>query len=93
MRVVGQEITFQGLIDALGEVEGQKYQTIYLPVTEALALQEKAQIAGDQDDEMFWSLRTLGASGNAVVAGPWDNARFDLKTETVKETFERVFGQ
>ena len=77
----------------LGEIEGQKYQTTYLPPDEALAEQEKARKAEDEEAEMAWSLRTLGAGGFAIVPGPLDNSRFDFKPETVRETFERVFGR
>jgi hypothetical protein len=92
IRVVGERTTFQGLIDVLGEVEGQKYKTTYLPVDEALEKQKKARNAEDEEAEMGWSLRTLGASGYGIVPGPLDNARFDFKPESVRETFERVFG-
>jgi hypothetical protein len=91
IRVVGEHATFQSLIDVLGEVEGQAYQTKYLPTAEALAEQEKARKAEDEEVEMAWSLQTLGASGYAIVPGPWDNARFDFTPESVRETFERVF--
>jgi hypothetical protein len=92
IRVVGEHTTFQGLIDLLGEIEGQKYSTTYLPVEEALAEQEKARKAEDEEAEMGWSLRTLGAGGNAIVPGALDNDRFDFKPESARQTFERVFG-
>ncbi|KAF2098630.1 NAD(P)-binding protein [Rhizodiscina lignyota] len=91
IRVVGESTTFQGLIDVLGEVEGKAYQTTYLPADEALAEQEKARKAEDEEAELAWSLRTLGAGGFAIVPGPLDNARFDFPPESVRETFERVF--
>jgi hypothetical protein len=93
IRVVGEHTTFQGLIDVLGEVEGQPYQTTFLPATEALAEQEKARRAEDEEAELAWSLQTLGASGFAIVPGPLDNNRFDFNPESVRETFERVFGR
>jgi hypothetical protein len=93
IRVVGESTTFQRLIDILGEVEGVKYQTTYLPVAEALAEQEKARKAEDEEGEMNWSLRTLGASGSALVPGPLDNERFDFKPESARETLEREFGR
>jgi hypothetical protein len=91
MRVVGEHTTFQSLIDVLGEIEGQAYQTTFLPTAEAVAEQEKARKAEDEETEMAWSLQTLGASGFAIVPGPLDNARFDFIPESVRETFERVF--
>jgi hypothetical protein len=91
IRVVGERTTFQGLIDVLGEIEGEKYKTTYLPVTEALVEQEKARKAEDEEGEMGWSLRTLGASGFGIVPGPLDNEKFDFKPESVRETFERAF--
>ena len=91
IRVSGQRTTFQELIDILGEIEGQKYETTYLPVEEALSEQEKARKAENEEEEMTWSLRTLGASGFAIVPDPLDNSRFDFKSESVRETFKRVF--
>lgn len=91
IRVIGDRTTFQGLIDTLEEVEGQKYHTTYLEPREALAEQEKARKAEDEEAEMIWSFRTLPASGNGIVPGPLDNDRFDIKPESVRETFERVY--
>jgi hypothetical protein len=93
IRVVGERTTFQGLIDVLGEIEGENYQTTYLPAAEALAEQDKARKAEDEEAELGWSLRVLGAGGYAIVPGPLDNARFDFKAESVRETFGRVFGR
>jgi hypothetical protein len=92
IRVVGESTTFQTLIDIIGDVEGIKYEATYLPVAEALAEQDKARKAEDEESEMFWSLRTLGASGDATVPGPLDNDRFDFKPESARETFQRVYG-
>jgi hypothetical protein len=83
---------FQKLIDILGDIEVVKYQTTYLPVAEALSEQGKARKVKDEEAEMYWGLRTVGASGNATVPGSLDNYRFDFKPESVRETFERVFG-
>jgi hypothetical protein len=80
-------------MDTIGEVEGVKYKTSYLPVVEALAEQDKARKAGDEESEMFWSLRSQGASGNAVVGEPLDNDKFDFKPETARETFQRAYGK
>ena len=90
IRVVGERTTFQGLIDVLGETEGEKYESTYLPADEALAEQEKARKAEDETAELLWSLRTLGASGNATVPGSWHNDLFDFKPESVRETLERT---
>lgn len=92
IRVVGESTAFQTLIDILGDIEGIKYEATYLPVAEALAEQDKARKAEDEQSEMFWSLRTLGASGNATVPGPLDNDRFDFKPESVRETLQRAYG-
>lgn len=92
IRVVGERTTFQGLIDVLGEVEGEKYQTTYLPAAEALAEEEKARKAEDEVAQLAWSLRTLGASGFAIVPEPLDIDRFDFKPESVRETLERFYG-
>ncbi len=88
---MGERTTFQGLIDILGEIEGCKYESKYLPVEQALAEQEKAWKAEDEEGEIYWSLRTLGASGDALVPGPLDNGRFDFQPESVRQTFERTF--
>lgn len=71
----------------LGEVEGEKYRTTYLPTPEALAEQEKARKEDDEEAELAWSLRTLGAGGFAIVPGQLNNARFGFNPETVRETF------
>ena len=87
----GQRTTFQGLIDILGDVEGQKYETTYLPIEEALSEQERARKAENEEEELAWSLRTLGASGFAIVTDPLNNSRFDFRPESAQETFKRVF--
>jgi hypothetical protein len=92
MRVAGEQTTFQGLVDVLGEVEGQKYKASYPPVADALAEQEKARQAGDVTSELTWSLKSLGASGYSLVGEPLDNSRFDFKPQSIRETFEKVFG-
>ncbi|KAI9690660.1 MAG: hypothetical protein M1820_009940 [Bogoriella megaspora] len=91
VRVVGERTTFQGLIDILSEVEGEKYESTYLPIGEALAEQEKARKAEDETAELFWSLRTLGASGSATVPGSLHNDLFDFKPESARDTLERTF--
>ena len=91
IRVVGEHTTFQGLIDVLGDIEGVIYDSKYLPVEYALEQQEKARNAEDEEGEMYWSSRTLGGSGNALVPGPLDNSKFDFKPETVRQVFERTF--
>ena len=54
-----------------------------------LEQQEKARKAEDEDGEMYWSLRTLGGSNNALVLGPLDSCKFDFEYETVRQVFER----
>ncbi|RFU27386.1 hypothetical protein B7463_g8952, partial [Scytalidium lignicola] len=93
IRVVGESTTFQGLVDALGEVEGVKYKSIYWLTKDALVEQEKAQRAEDEERVLYWSVRTLGASGNAVIGGPSDNDKFGFTPETARETFQRVYGK
>lgn len=93
IRVVGERTTFQGLIDVLGEVEGRTYQTKYLPIEQALAEQEASRKVEDEEGEMYWSLRTLGAGGYALVPGPLDNARFDFQPESARQALERALRE
>lgn len=93
IRVVGESTTFQGLINALGEAEGVTYKSTYWPVEQALAEQEKARKEDDEERVLYWSLRTLGASGHAVIGGPPDNHMFNFRPETVRETLHRVYGK
>jgi hypothetical protein len=92
LRVRGERTTFQGLINVLGEVEGVKYKTTYLPVDGARVEEEKARRAEDEAGQMAWSLRTLGASGYAIVGEPLENDKFGFKPESVRQAFERVYG-
>jgi hypothetical protein len=92
IRVVGEELTWQKLIDDLGEVQGAKYKSTYLDPAEAAAKQEEARKRGDEAAELMWCVKPLVASGNGIVPGPLDNDKFSFRPESVKETFKRVYG-
>lgn len=91
LRVIGSRSTFQQLIDTLSAVQGVKYESIYLPVEEALAKQEEARRRGDEATEILWSGKTL-ASGHTFVPEPYDNDKFSFTPETAEETIRREFG-
>lgn len=93
LRLRGEQTTFGMLIDIISEIQGEKYDSTYLPVSEALAEQEKARKSGNEEEEMFWSLRSLGASGTAIVGEPLDTSLFDIKPESARETFQRAYGK
>jgi hypothetical protein len=80
-------------MEALGEVQGVKYEINYLDPREAAEKEEAARVAGDTEAEMLWVAKTLFATGVAHLHGPLDNARFSFTPENVKETLKRLFGK
>lgn len=91
IKVAGERTTYQHLIDDLGAVQGKTYQCTYLSREEALIKQEESRKSRDEASEMIWSLKSLIASGSAVVPGKLDNDKFSFVPETAKETFQRIF--
>ena len=84
---VGEKLSFQRLIRTLGEAQGKKYDVKYLDPAEV-------KEEGDDKGEMIQSVKPLAASGfGVVVGGGVDNDKFSFRPETVKETFERVYGR
>lgn len=57
---------------------------------------EQSRQKGNDAGEMFWSIRTLPASGygvaDGVEEGKLDNDLFDFMPENQKETFQRFWG-
>ncbi|KAM0249164.1 hypothetical protein ACHAQJ_009171 [Trichoderma viride] len=92
IRAIGEELTWQKLIDYLGEVQGVKYKCTYLDPAEAAAKEEEARKRGDEAAELMWSVKPIAASGHGNVPGPLDNDKFSFRPESVKETFKRVYG-
>jgi hypothetical protein len=94
IRVVGEKLSFQKLIDTLGEAQGKKYDCKYLDPADAKQKELEAKEQGDDKSEMMWSVKPLAASGfGIVVGGGVDNEKYSFKPETVRETFERVYGR
>jgi hypothetical protein len=91
--VAGEKLSFQKLIDALGEAQGKKYDCEYLDPAEAKRKGLEAKEKGDGRRDMMWSVKPLAASGFGVVVGGVDNERFSFRPETVREAFERVYGR
>ncbi|KAJ7246458.1 hypothetical protein C8J57DRAFT_1190448 [Mycena rebaudengoi] len=92
LRVAGETLTWGTLMNILGEVQGVKYVTTYLDPAEAAVKEEAARVAGDVDAELLWAGKTLMATGVGLVPGPYDNARFSFTPESVRETFQRLYG-
>jgi len=92
IRVVGEKLPFQKLINTLGEAQGKKYDCEYLDPADAKRRELEAKAKGDDKGEMMWSVKPLITSGfGIVVGGGVDNDRFSFRPETVKQTFERVY--
>lgn len=97
LRVQGSSSTFQALVNALSTARGVEYETQYLDPEEAKEKEELARLAGNEEEDMGWSIRPLIASGFRVADGHGevkglDNDRFDFTPETLEETFKRVYG-
>lgn len=92
IKVASERTTYQHLMDDLGAVQGITYQCTYLSQKEALIKQEESRKSRDEASEMIWSLKSLIASGSAVVPGALDNDKFSFVPETAKETFQRIFS-
>lgn len=96
LRVQGGSKPYGELVADLEAATGARYNVEYRDPTEANRLEEKARQEGDEAGEMFWSIRTLPASGFGVADGEenkaqLDNALFEFKPETQRETFERFW--
>lgn len=92
LRVISNTISFQQLIDTLGEVQGVKYQCSYRNLEEAEAEVVKARKRGDEEMEVVWSSKLLPSSGWGVVAPPLDNDKFPFVPEDFKATLQRTYG-
>lgn len=98
LRVQGGSKPYGELVADLEAARGVKYDVEYRDPAEALALMEKARQEGDEAGEMFWSIRTLPASGFGVADGKengakLDNELFDFTPETQTETHKRFWKQ
>lgn len=96
LRVQGGSKPYGELVADLENARGIKYSVEYRDPAEALKLMEEARQRGDEAGEMFWSIRTLPASGygvaDGVEKGKLDNGLFDFTPETPEETFQRYWG-
>lgn len=95
LRVQGGSKPYEELVaDLEAGRGGKKYKVEYRDPSEALELMEKARQQGDEAGEMFWSIRTLPASGYGVAdgAGSLDNGLFDFTPESQTETFKRYWA-
>jgi len=92
IRVVGENIAWEKIVETLEEVYGVRYQVTCLPVELAAQKEEEARKKGDEEQEMLWSFIPFASSGFAIVPGPLDNDKFSFKPESVRETFIRVIG-
>ena len=97
LRVQGGSKPYEDLVADLEAARGgAAYKIDYRDPSEAEKLGEEARQRGDEAGEMFWSIRTLPASGygvaDGVEVGKVDNERFDFTPETQTETFQRFWG-
>ncbi|KAK7032679.1 NAD(P)-binding protein [Favolaschia claudopus] len=93
LRFGAETLTWQALLETLEEVQGVKYDTVYLDPHEAEAKEEEARVKGDVEAEISWCALKLMGTGVGHMRGPFDNERFSFKPETVKETFQRLHGK
>ncbi|KAJ7023612.1 hypothetical protein C8F04DRAFT_1257903 [Mycena alexandri] len=92
LRVSGDCLTWEKLMELLEEVQGAKYDIKYLDPALAVEKQEAARAQGDSEGELFWSATATMANGYALLPEPSDNHRFAFEPETAKETLIRMFG-
>lgn len=96
IRVQGDTLSFQSLVDKLGKARGVQYKVTYGNPEVPRGKQEEARLDSDEVGEMTWSIRQLLASGHGVADGAegskLDNDLFSFKPETAEETFKRVYG-
>ncbi|KAJ7739960.1 hypothetical protein B0H14DRAFT_3609853 [Mycena olivaceomarginata] len=93
-RVPGKaRLTWETLVEYLGEVQGVEYKLTYLDPREAAAKQEEARKSGNEDEEVFWAGKSVMLNGSGLIPGPLDNAKFSFTPETAKETIKRLFGK
>ncbi|KAK6981765.1 NAD(P)-binding protein [Favolaschia claudopus] len=93
LRFGAETLTWKALLETLEEVQGVKYDTVYLDPHEAEAKEEEARVKGDVEAEVSWCALKLLGTGVGHMRGPFDNERFSFKPETVKETFQRLHGK
>lgn len=96
LRVQGGSKPYGELVAHLENARDIKCSVEYRDPAEALKFMEEARQRGDEAGEMFWSIRTLPASGygvaDGVEEGKLDNGLFDFTPETQEETFRRFWG-
>jgi len=93
-RVPGEaRLTWEKLMEYLGEVQGVDYKLTYLDPREAEAKQEEARKSGNEDEEVFWAGKSVMLNGSGFIPEPLDNGKFSFTPETAKETIQRLFGK
>lgn len=97
LRVQGGSKSYGELVQDLEAARGgSKYIVDYRDPEEALRFQETARQQGDEAGEMFWSIRTLPASGfgvaDGIELGKLDNSLFDFQPEPQAETMKRIWA-
>lgn len=93
-RVPGEpRITWEKVIEHLGEVQGINYALTYLDPGDAAAKQEEARKSGNEDEEVFWAGKAVMLNGSGLIPEPLDNSKFSFTPETAKETIRRLFAK
>ncbi|KAJ7133457.1 hypothetical protein C8R44DRAFT_870849 [Mycena epipterygia] len=93
-RVPGEaRLTWEQLMNYLGEVQGVEYKLTYLDPREAAEKQEEARKNGDEYEEVFWAGKAVMLNGSGVIPEPLDNGKFSFTPESAKETIQRLFGK
>jgi hypothetical protein len=93
LRVLGDCLTWKALMVLLEEEQGAKYNIKYLDPALAAEKQEVVYAAGDSEGKLLWSACATMANRYALLPEPSDNHRFAFKSETAKETLNRMFGK
>ncbi|KAJ7705013.1 hypothetical protein B0H17DRAFT_1039030 [Mycena rosella] len=92
-RVPGEaRITWEKLMQYLGDVQGAQYKLTYLDPQGAALKQEEARKDGNEDEEVFWAGKSVMLNGSGLIPEPLDNGKFPFTPETAKETIQRLFG-
>lgn len=96
-RIQGGKQPYKQLVADLHTARGgPKYAVEYRDPAEALDRMEEARKVGDEAEELFWSVRTLPASGHGMADGAEgaviDNETFGLRFESQLETFRRMWA-
>ncbi|KAJ7692091.1 hypothetical protein B0H17DRAFT_1179385 [Mycena rosella] len=87
-----KRITWEKLMQYLGDVQSAQYKLTYLDPQGAALKQEEARKDGNEDEEVFWAGKSVMLNGSDLIPEPLNNGKFPFTSESAKETIQRLFG-